>query len=153
MLDPWQQKLLKQARAKLEAEPRDAQKNAGHTTAHVRISPSIAADYRARHVFPYLWPPNEEPRGSYPVDHMVSRAVAQAVFDDAIEQAARYRGSLKHRGLTLAYNTLAKRTSRNFGGEWSPYNPGALCPDPADFPEQASIVDALLHAISRPPKG
>lgn len=113
----------------------------------VRISPTIAADYQDRKVFPDLRPPNGEPPGRYAVDHAVSRALAQAIFDDAIEQAARC-GSLERRSLTLAYRSLASRTSHNFSDRpWHWSHQGAACPDPVNFREQAPIVAALLHAI------
>ncbi len=116
--------------------------------ARVRISPTIAADYQARNVFPDLRPRNGEPPGRYFFDHTVSRAVAQAVFDDAVEQAAR-AARVKCRVLTLAYRSLAKRTSINFSDEgremWSHYHPEAG-PDPTDFRKQAPIVADFLRA-------
>lgn len=131
---------------------RSAVSHASHTPARVRVSPTVAADYQARNVFPDLRPPIGEAPGRYFVDHEVSWAVAQAVFDDAVEQAAR-GGSLERRSLTLAYRALARRASAEFGYTWNRHDPCTACPDPADFQEQAPIVDALLRTVSQPPDG
>lgn len=123
---------------------------ASRPPARVRISPTIAADYQARHVFPELRPPNGEPPGSYFIDHPVSRRIAQAVYDDAVEQAAR-GGSLERRSLTLAYNALARRARLNFGSDWFGLESDADRRDPGDFRAQAPVVDALLRTASQMP--
>lgn len=124
----------------------DTLKNPHCASARIRISPTVAADYQSRGVFPDLRPPRSEDVGRYVIEHTVSRALAQAVFDDAVEQAAR-GGTRERRSLTLAYNALARRTSMNFGKAWSPYNPGAARPDPDHFGEQAPIIDDLLRRL------
>lgn len=164
MLDPLKRKLLDQAKVELEealrsklsganqsrSRERNTVNNASRASARVRISPTVAADYQARNVFPDLRPSTGKAPGRYFAVHEVPRAVAQAVYDDAVEQAAR-GGSLERRSLTLAYNALARRALINFGDHWLGSEPGTDCQDPGDFRAQAPVVDALLRTASQMP--
>ena len=151
--DALEQRCLNDAQPAKEVDRMPTALNNGRRApARVRISPTVAADYQTRNVFPDLRPPDGKPVDRYFMDRAVTRAVAQAVFDDAVEQAAR-SGSLERRSLTLAYNALARRTSLNFGDGWNPYDPSTACSEPCDFREQAPVVDALLRAVSQTPNG